>query len=133
MKPQLVTLAGLGLLAAGVAAFVAVATTNGHAQMPSRTPFVIATGPSGGTYFPVGQRIAGIISNPPGIERCQDAEACGPMGLIASARTSDGAVANVLAINAGSVDSGLAQADVVADAQRGVGAFRKAGKQAHVD
>ena len=60
------------------------------------------------------------------------AAVCGPSGLIVSARTSDGAVANVLAVNAGQVDSGLAQANVVADAVAGHGAFRKTGRQTHV-
>jgi TRAP transporter TAXI family solute receptor len=50
--------------------------------------------------------------------------------LILSARTSDGAVANVLAVNAGSVESGLVQSDVLADAVAGKGSFRKA--QTHV-
>src|SRR5262249_2160257 len=50
-------------------------------------------------------------------------------GLIISARTSDGAVANVLAVNSGRAESGLAQGDVVAEAVAGRGAFRKSGKQ----
>jgi TRAP transporter TAXI family solute receptor len=134
MKQRIATLAALGALAVGAVVLFAVGADLGRAQtVVQRTPFLIATGPSGGTYFPVGQTIAGIISNPPGVDRCQTPDACGPRGLIASARTSDGAVENVLAVNSGSVDSGLAQADVVFDAEHGRGAFRKSGKQSHVE
>lgn len=97
-----------------------------------RIAFQILTGSSGGTYFPVGQLIAGLLSHPPGVDRCEAAPVCGPSGLIMTARTSEGAVANVLAVNAGRADSGLAQADVVGDAMAGRGAFAKAGKQGDV-
>jgi len=80
----------------------------------------------------MGELIAGIVSHPPGLARCETSGACGPPGLIVSARTSEGAVANVLAIDAGGVDSGLAQANVVADAVAGQGVFRKAGRQTHI-
>jgi TRAP transporter TAXI family solute receptor len=134
MKPRV---AGLGvaailgamLLVLGLSAFgIGDALENG----PRRIAFQIATGSTGGTYFPVGELIAGIISHPPGVGRCEVDGACGPEGLIASARTSDGAVANALAVNSGQMDSGLAQSDVVADAWSGEGAFRKAGKQTHL-
>lgn len=98
----------------------------------SRTPFAIATGPTGGTYFPVGEAIAAIISHPPGVYRCQTAGACGPPGLIASVRTSAGAVANVLAVNAGTFDAALAQSDVIVDAVSGRGPFKSSGPQKHV-
>ncbi|HEV2561432.1 MAG TPA: TAXI family TRAP transporter solute-binding subunit [Rhizomicrobium sp.] len=97
-----------------------------------RISFVIATGPTGGTYFPIGEAIAGIISHPPGVDRCDTPGVCGPIGLIASARTSAGAISNVMAVNAGYVDSGLAQSDVVADAVAGKGAFRKTGALKHL-
>jgi TRAP transporter TAXI family solute receptor len=98
----------------------------------ARLSFQVATGSTAGTLFPMGELIAGIVSHPPGLARCEVREVCGPPGLIASARTSEGAVANVLAVNAGSVDSGLAQANVVADAVAGRGAFRRAGRQTHI-
>ena len=134
MKPRAATLALLVALAVSALALLAFGVDFGRAEtLAPRTSFQIATGPSGGTYFPVGQTIAGIISNPAGSERCQFSDVCGPRGLIASARTSDGAVANVLSVNAGSVDSALAQADVVSDAERGRGPFRKSGKQSHIN
>src|SRR6201747_1483962 len=91
--------------------------------------FQILTGSTGGTYCPVGQLSAGLVSHPPGVDRCEGSDVCGPPGLIMTARTSDGAVANVLAVNSGRAESGLAQSDVVAQALAGTGAFRKAGKQ----
>lgn len=112
------------------AAFLAALATS-QAQ-PPRVSFELATGSTAGTYFPVGELIAGIVSHPPGLARCDAAGVCGPAGLIVSARTSEGAVGNVLVVNEGDVDSGLAQANIVADAVAGQGAFRKPGRQTHV-
>ena len=94
--------------------------------------FIIATGPTSGTYFPVGEAIAGLVSHPPGLHRCDGPGVCGPTGLIASARTSAGAISNVVDVNAHRVNSGLAQADVIAEAVAGKGAFKKIGPQPHV-
>lgn len=94
--------------------------------------FLIATGPTSGTYFPVGEAIAGLVSHPPGLHRCDAPGVCGPAGLIASARTSAGAISNVVDVNAHRVNSGLAQADVIAEAVAGKGAFKKIGRQTHV-
>lgn len=129
MKSALVwltTFAGVCVLALGVS-FVP-----GAGQTQNRIFFQISTGTTGGTYFPIGEMLAGIISHPAGISRCQVAGVCGPPGLIASTRTSEGAVANVFAVNSGAVDSGLAQADVVADAVAGRGVFARTGAQKHL-
>ena len=83
---------------------------------PSRISFQIATGSTAGTFFPVGEAIAGLISHPPGVNRCQNADVCGPAGLIVSTRTSEGAADNLIAVNRGDVESGLAQSDVIAAA-----------------
>jgi TRAP transporter TAXI family solute receptor len=124
----------LGIAAAGltaVACAFAFAVYLGAAEaVAQRISFQILTGSTGGTYFPVGQLIAGLLSHPAGIDRCETSSSCGPAGLIISARTSDGAVANVLAVDAGRAESGLAQSDVVAQAVAGQGPFRKSGKQA---
>jgi TRAP transporter TAXI family solute receptor len=52
---------------------------------------------------------------------------CGPAGLIVSTRASEGSIANLTAVNSGNVSSGIAQADVVALAVAGKGAFAKTG------
>ncbi len=101
-------------------------------SLPPRRSFDIATGPVAGTYFPMGELIAQVVSHPPGLSRCEKSAQCGPPGMIVSARTSDGAVANVRAVNDGAAASGLAQGNVVADAVAGRGAFKTAGRQTHI-
>lgn len=89
-----------------------------------RIAFQIATGSASGTYFPIGQMLASLVSHPPGVGRCEVEGRCGPAGLIAAARASEGSIANVSGVNEGRVTSGLAQADVIADALAGKGAFK---------
>ena len=122
--------AGLG----GVFALVLVVALGlgTEASWAQRQFFIIATGPSGGTYFPIGEAIAGLVSHPPGLHRCDAPGVCGPAGLIASAQTSEGTIANVMDVNAHRVNSGLAQADVIAEAVAGTGDFKKLGPQTHV-
>ena len=98
----------------------------------SRISFQVATGSSAGTYFPVGEAIAGLVSHPPGIGRCEVPGVCGPAGLIASARTSQGSFDNLAQVESGAVDSGLAQSDIVAAAIKGEGIFKKDGPRRHV-
>jgi TRAP transporter TAXI family solute receptor len=127
------TLFVLAAVAVPVLAALMLVVSFGSAQtMPARISFQIVTGSTGGTYFPIGQLIAGLISHPAGVDRCDTVAVCGPSGLIISARTSDGAVSNVLVVNSASADSGFAQGDVVAEAVTGTGAFRKAGKQSNI-
>jgi len=122
--------AGLGVLVLA-AALMALSLTSAL-TLPARISFQIVTGSTAGTYFPIGQLIAGLISHPPGVDRCESAPVCGPTGLIISARSSDGAVANILAVNQGSADSGFVQGDVIAQAVAGEGVFRKSGKQSRI-
>lgn len=122
-----------GIFGAAIAVLLALAGLIGFGSVKSyaqRIAFSIATGPSSGTYFPVGETIAGLISHPPGMQRCLRVTVCGPEGLIASAQTSAGAYANVLLVESGRADSALAQSDVVAQAVAGKGAFKK--KQTHI-
>jgi len=126
-RAVLCVLAGLSVPV--LAALILVVSYSSAQTLPARISFQIVTGSTGGTYFPVGQLIAGLISHPPGVDRCDTQNVCGPAGLIISARTSDGAVANVLAVNRGLADSGFAQSDVIAEAVAGRGAFRKFGRQ----
>jgi len=111
---------------------LAVALAAAAQSLPPRRSFEIATGPAAGTYFPAGELIARVVSHPPGLARCEKSPLCGPPGVIVSARSSDGAVANVLAVNAGETASGLAEASVVADAVAGRGAFATVGRQSHI-
>ncbi|MCB1351121.1 MAG: TAXI family TRAP transporter solute-binding subunit [Rhodobacteraceae bacterium] len=106
------TLAG-ALLAGLVVSGVAVA------QQPQF--FRIGTGGTAGTYYPIGGLIANAISSPPGSRPCEEGGSCGVPGLIATALSANGSVANVNAIASGSLESGFSQSDVATWAQTGTG------------
>ena len=130
MKAGPKTLWGLVCGAAlGLALLLPVAARSAAqpADAPQRISFQILTGSTSGTYFRVGELLAGLLSHPPGISRCETADLCGPAGLIVSTRATQGSIANVTAVNSGVANSGLAQADVVALAIAGQGPFRTAG------
>jgi hypothetical protein len=91
----------------------------------TRISFQIATGSTEGVYFPVGQAMAGLVSHPLGVGRCDTATVCGPAGVILSARTSEGAADNLRSVDSGAVDSGFADGDTIAAAVIGRGAFRR--------
>lgn len=93
------------------------------------TFFRIGTGSTGGTYFPIGGLIANAISNPPGSRPCDRGGSCGPPGLIAVAQSTQGSVANVVAILGGQLESGLVQADIAFWAYRGEQVFRRNGRK----
>ncbi|WP_349365850.1 MAG: TAXI family TRAP transporter solute-binding subunit [Nitratireductor rhodophyticola] len=98
-----------GLAASGVAL----------AQQPQF--FRIGTGGTAGTYYPIGGLIANAISNPPGSRACDEGGSCGVPGLIATALSANGSVANVNAIAGGSLESGFSQSDVATWAHSGTG------------
>jgi TRAP transporter TAXI family solute receptor len=83
----------------------------------------IGTGGVAGTYYPIGGLVAGIISNPPGSRPCEKGGSCGVPGLIATAQSSDGSVANVEAVGSGQLDSGFSQSDVAYWAYTGTGIY----------
>ena len=132
MKRTISVLAALAIGCVLALAGFAVASLTTAQTVAPHLSFVIATGSTGGTYFPIGQAIAAIISHPPGVARCDMSGVCGPAGLVASARTSSGAVANVLDVSDGRADAALAQSDVIAQALAGKGMFLKYGPQSHV-
>ncbi len=85
--------------------------------------FRIATGTTGGTYFPIGGLIANAISNPPGSRPCDKGGSCGVPGLIAVAQATNGSVENIDLLRASTVEAGLAQADVAYWAYTGTGTY----------
>jgi hypothetical protein len=97
----------------------------GMTESPARISFQIATGTTEGVYFPVGQAVAGLISHPLGVGRCDTATVCGPAGVVLSARTSLGGADNIRAVDNGQVDSGFADADAIAAAAEGKSPFRR--------
>jgi uncharacterized protein len=92
-----------------------------------RISFQIATGPASSSYLRVGEGIAGIISNPPGLGRCDIEGVCGPPGLIATSRSSSGSIANAISVNAGRVTAAIVQGDVAKAAFEGAGPFKETG------
>ncbi|MCT7377048.1 TAXI family TRAP transporter solute-binding subunit [Chelativorans salis] len=103
----------------GAIAFCIAAGGVTLAQQPQF--FRIGTGGTAGTYYPIGGLIANAISNPPGSRPCEEGGSCGVPGLIATAVSSNGSVANVNAIAGGSLESGFSQSDVATWAHAGTG------------
>jgi len=87
--------------------------------------FRIGTGAAGATYFPVGGLIANAISAPPGSRPCSEGGACGVPGLVAIAQSTNASVANVTGVQNGTMESGIASADIVYQAYNGQGQFEK--------
>jgi hypothetical protein len=94
-----------------------------HAQQDI-TFFRILTGGTVGTYFPIGGLIANAISNPPGSRPCNEGGSCGVPGLVATSVASNGSVANVAAIAAGTAQSGFVQSDIAHWAYSGTGIYQ---------
>ena len=114
-------LAGAALLPLAAPPFSRLA----HAQQDI-TFFRILTGGTVGTYFPIGGLIANAISNPPGSRPCNDGGSCGVPGLVATSVASNGSVANVAAIAAGTAQSGFVQSDIAYWAYNGTGIYQGA-------
>lgn len=81
--------------------------------------FRIGTGGTSGTYYPIGGLIANSISA---------TGASGVEGLVATANSSNGSVANINAIQSGASESGFSQSDVAYWAHSGTGLFEGKGK-----
>ena len=83
----------------------------------------IGTGSTAGTYFPIGGLIGNAISNPPGSRPCDRGGSCGVPGLIAVAQSTGGSVENINAVEAGTMEMALSQADVAYWSFFGTGFF----------
>jgi uncharacterized protein len=86
--------------------------------------FRIGTGSSSGTYYPIGTLIGSVISSPPGSRACEAGGSCGVPGLIAAGQTTQGSIANIEGVMNGSLETGLAQSDMVQAAYMGEGVYR---------
>lgn len=107
-----------GRLAAGVVLGSAVLAA-GFALAQSQAFFRIGTGGTAGTYYPIGGLIANAISG---------TGESGVPGLVATAVASNGSVANINAIQAGSAESGFSQSDVAYWAYTGTGLYEGKGE-----
>jgi len=86
--------------------------------------FQIGTGPTAEALFPLGGLIANGLSNPPGSRPCDKGGSCGVPGLVAVAKSTAGAVANLDALAAGRLDAALVGTDAAYEAVRGLGAYK---------
>ena len=114
-----------------LAALAAAAVLASAAWAQSPQFFRIGTGGTSGTYYPIGGLIANAISNPPGSRSCDKGGSCGVPGLIATALSANGSVANMNAIGGGQLESGFSQSDVAYWAYTGTGVYE--GKPKVVD
>lgn len=101
---------------------------------PAQEPafFKMTTGSTASSYFAAGEALAALISHPPGADRCRTPEKCGPAGMLAVAQTSDGALRNIIDVNAGEFQSGLAPADLLSDSVNGRGDFQNSGPTSNI-
>ncbi len=109
------TLAALAVVAGGLHV--------GSATAQDMNFLRIGTGGVGGTYYPIGGLIANAISNPPGSRPCDKGGSCGVPGLVAIAQSANGSVANVNAIQSGTLEVGMVQSDVAYWAYSGTGVW----------
>lgn len=98
----------------GVAVATAIVGAAAAAMAQAPSFFRIGTGGTAGTYYPIGGLIANAISATSGN---------GVEGLVATAVASNGSVANINAISAGTSESGFTQSDVAYWAYNGTGLY----------
>lgn len=108
MKKSLKTLLVSAALTAGM--------TTGAVQAQERVFFGIATGGTGGTYYPLGGMLAQVISN--------NSELTGKK-LSATAETGNASVANAGLLGRGSIESAFVAADVLDAAYKGKNQFKR--------
>jgi len=87
----------------------------GFAQAQERVFFGIATGGTGGTYYPLGGMLAQVLSN--------NATVAGKK-LAATAETGNASVANAKLLGRGEIESAFVAADILDAAYRGVNQFQ---------
>jgi len=116
----------ISLLVAGISIYLFASGTDKQAPLQY---FRIGTGSTAGTYFAIGEAIAGIISMPPGAPACSPTGPCGVPGLVAVAQATAGSLYNINAVARGHLESALAQGDLVH--QSYYGNNRAAGGQWH--
>ncbi|WP_417433023.1 TAXI family TRAP transporter solute-binding subunit [Kiloniella sp.] len=80
----------------------------------TRSFFGIATGGTGGTYYPLGGMLAQLISNTAELPDTK---------LSATAETGNASVANTKLLSRGEIESAFAAADILDAAYRGIGQF----------
>lgn len=121
--PAPLTLPRRSLALAALALAFPAAGARGQ-DAPTTRIFRIGTGGVSGAYFALGSALASAISDPPGSPPCRRPDECGIEGLVATAQTSAGSVANVSDLAAGTVESAFVQSDAAFMAKEGKGPFK---------
>lgn len=97
-------------------AFVALTALAGAAFAASKLRLSIATGGTGGVYYPYGGGLARVLSQK-------------VAGFQVTAEVTGGSVDNVKLVGAGDADIGLSTIDSAVDGLKGVGAYKDTGPQ----
>lgn len=97
-----------------VSAALGVGLAAGAAQAQERVFFGIATGGTGGTYYPLGGMLAQVISNNADLEGKK---------LSATAETGNASVANAGLLGRGDIESAFVAADILDSAYKGKNQF----------
>lgn len=105
-----------GVLGSAVAA-TALTFVPGGVFAQERKFFGIATGGTGGTYYPLGGMLAQLISNQAELENVK---------LSATAESGNASVANAKLLGRGEIESAFAAADILDAAYKGTGQFEGA-------
>ena len=98
-------------LGVGAALLAAPATLRAQGAAPAATQMAIATGTTGGVYYPLGGALANYLSR-------------GIPGMSATVEVTGGSVANFQLLGAGRVGLLFGQVDAAVDALSGAGPFR---------
>lgn len=98
----------------GTTAAVTLVSLAGPVMAQGRTFFGIATGGTGGTYYPLGGMLAQLISNTAELPDTK---------LSATAETGNASVANAQLLGRGEIESAFVAADILDAAYRGVNQF----------
>lgn len=118
-------------LGIGVSVFATAVFSASIAFALETNLFRIGTGGISGTYYPVGQVVADVISNPMRENDCAPIP-CGVPGLLAVGQASNGSVSNIDGIEANRLESGFSQSDIAHWARTGTGNYRGAGKKSDI-
>lgn len=115
----------------GAGIFLAITLMVTGALAAESMIFRIGTGGVSGTYYPVGQAIATMISNPLDKSDCGPVP-CGIPRLLAVGQASNGSVANIAGIQSGQIESGFSQSDIAHWARTGTGPYNNEKPNANI-